>query len=64
MNLDSALNNRLTVNVFAELMDGLDRAEYGWRAQSEFGTSVGLLSCFQISYSIPLGVSLREMLVR
>ena len=35
ISFDSAPDNRLTDNMFAALMDGLDRVEYEWREQSE-----------------------------
>jgi hypothetical protein len=36
ISFDSAPDNRLTNDMFAELMDALDRVEYEWRSQSEF----------------------------
>jgi hypothetical protein len=36
ISFDSAPDNRLTDNMFAELMEALDRVEYEWREQSEF----------------------------
>jgi len=51
ISFDSAPDNRLTDNMFAELMDALDRVEYEWREQSEHHATIDspvphtLMSC-------------------